>query len=71
VSVKWEKDLCFPVKHRLYINDQITTFFFTVDTVNDLLQVSKATDDPYEFVIDSLYYSVLAEIGRIKQNGKP
>lgn len=52
----------YPVKHRFYIDGYDTRFYFTYQTVLELLDHSSMTGDPYEFVIETIYYSCLKEI---------
>jgi hypothetical protein len=62
LSVEFKVGVSFPVKHILYIKGRKTDFNFTYHTIKDLLNVSKLNEDPYQFVVESMYYSVLKEI---------
>jgi hypothetical protein len=52
----------FPVRYWFYHDDERSNFFFTIDTVNDLLKQSKFLENSYEFVIETIYHSCLKEI---------
>jgi hypothetical protein len=70
IKIHFDVENIFPIKHRLYLNNKSTNFYFTRDTINELLNISKASGDQYKFVISSIYYSVLAEISKVFKNGK-
>lgn len=54
----------FPLQYVFCINDYATNFNFTNETVKELSKIS-IHGDPYDFVIDTLYYSCLAEIAKL------
>lgn len=61
ISFKTRTDV-YPVRYWFYIGDKRSDFFFTIDTVNDLLKQTKFLVDSYSFVIDTIYYSCLKEL---------
>lgn len=53
---------CYPVKYEFYCGDRKTQFSFNYETIQKLLDHSTMTNNPYDFVIDAIYNSCLAEI---------